>query len=182
MPSAFAHSLVAFTFSKFVKAKYYSISLLFWGIFCSSIPDADVIMFKFGYDYSHFLGHRGFFHSLAFCCCLAAFITLGYLLFTKTSIKRGIVIFIFLALCSCSHGLLDTLTSGGLGIALFSPFDDTRYFAPFRPIKVSPIGIEKFFSEWGLKVLISEFKWIGVPCIILIVIQYLANKIFNFSK
>jgi inner membrane protein len=49
------------------------------------------------------------------------------------------------------------LTSGGLGIALFAPFDNTRYFYSFTPIKVSPIGVEAFFSARGLAVLKSEF-------------------------
>jgi inner membrane protein len=44
-----------------------------------------------------------------------------------------------------SHGILDAMTDGGLGVAFFSPFDDTRCFFPFRPIKVSPIGLS-FFS------------------------------------
>ena len=54
-----------------------------------------------------------------------------------------------------SHGLLDTLTDGGLGIALFWPFDDTRYFAPWTPIPVSPILLG-FLSPRGLKVALTE--------------------------
>jgi hypothetical protein len=34
------------------------------------------------------------------------------------------------------------MTDGGLGCALFWPFDTTRYFAPWRPIPVSPIGLD----------------------------------------
>jgi inner membrane protein len=54
-----------------------------------------------------------------------------------------------------SHPLLDTLTNGGLGIALFWPFDHTRYFAPWRPIPVSPIGLG-FFSPYGMFVALVE--------------------------
>jgi hypothetical protein len=36
---------------------------------------------------------------------------------------------------TASHGALDAMTDGGLGIAFFAPFDNTRYFFPFRPIK-----------------------------------------------
>src|SRR5262245_62425304 len=54
-----------------------------------------------------------------------------------------------------SHGLLDTLTDGGLGAALFWPFDLTRYFAPWRPIPVSPIGLA-FLSPYGLSVAATE--------------------------
>src|SRR5712691_1242392 len=54
-----------------------------------------------------------------------------------------------------SHGLLDTLTDGGLGCALLWPFDLTRYFAPWRPIPVAPIGLG-FFSIYGLTVTLTE--------------------------
>jgi len=54
-----------------------------------------------------------------------------------------------------SHPLLDTLTDGGLGCALFWPFDLTRYFAPWRPIPVAPIGLA-FFSPFGLFVAAVE--------------------------
>jgi hypothetical protein len=47
-----------------------------------------------------------------------------------------------------SHGLLDTLTDGGLGCALFWPFDTSRYFAPWRPIPVSPLGLG-YLSPYG---------------------------------
>jgi hypothetical protein len=48
-----------------------------------------------------------------------------------------------------SHPLLDTLTDGGLGCALFWPFDLTRYFAPSTPIPIAPIGL-RFFSPYGM--------------------------------
>jgi inner membrane protein len=63
-----------------------------------------------------------------------------------------------------SHGLLDTLTSGGLGAALWWPFDNARIFAPVTPVRVSPIGMG-FFSARGVETLISEAKWIWLPSI-----------------
>ena len=54
-----------------------------------------------------------------------------------------------------SHALLDTLTDGGLGVALLWPFTDARYFAPWRPIPVAPIG-SGMFSERGLYVIAVE--------------------------
>ena len=44
-----------------------------------------------------------------------------------------------------SHGVLDALTDGGPGVAFLAPFDDTRYFFPWRPIRVSPLW-RGFFS------------------------------------
>ena len=54
-----------------------------------------------------------------------------------------------------SHALLDTLTDGGLGCALFWPFDLTRYFAPWTPLPVSPIGLG-YLSPYGLYVAAVE--------------------------
>lgn len=54
-----------------------------------------------------------------------------------------------------SHGVLDAFTDGGLGIAFLWPFDDTRFFAFFRPIPVAPIGAA-FLGERGLGVLLAE--------------------------
>jgi LexA-binding, inner membrane-associated putative hydrolase len=62
-----------------------------------------------------------------------------------------------------SHGALDAMTSGGLGIAFFAPFPGRRYFFPWRPILVSPIGVQRFFSPRGMAVLASEIVWVWVP-------------------
>ncbi|MHC4444672.1 MAG: hypothetical protein ACYTF1_17650 [Planctomycetota bacterium] len=48
---------------------------------------------------------------------------------------------------TASHGLLYALTDGGLGIALLSPFDTTRYFFGWIPIQVSPIGFESHLNS-----------------------------------
>jgi len=55
------------------------------------------------------------------------------------------------------------MTSGGFGIAFFAPFSNARYFFPWRPIVVSPIGIGAFFSHRGLEVMPSELVWIWLP-------------------
>jgi inner membrane protein len=54
-----------------------------------------------------------------------------------------------------SHGLLDCLTDGGLGVALFWPFTTARYFFPWRPLPVAPIG-RGIFSTRGLAVMTHE--------------------------
>jgi inner membrane protein len=109
------------------------LSLLFWSAL-SFLPDADVIGFRFGVAYSAEWGHRGATQSLAFAIALGALIAAVAPLFRRPSIRTGVIATLVVA----SHSLLDTLTNGGLGIALFWPFDPTRYFAPWRPIPVSP--------------------------------------------
>lgn len=78
---------------------------------------------------------------------------------------------------TASHGVLDAMTNGGLGVAFFSPFDRTRYFLPWTPIQVSPIGAGSFFSSRGLEVIWSEIVWLWSPTIIVGIVLYtLARK------
>ena len=122
------------------------------------LPDADVIGFGFGIRYGDLLGHRGFSHSLLFAALTG--IIVGRMLGGRVP---GMVYF---GLVTASHGILDALTDGGLGVAFFSPFDTHRYFFPWRPIEVSPIG-PGFFSARGLRVLGSELQWIWIPSAVL---------------
>jgi len=81
---------------------------------------------------------------------------------------------ILFSLATVSHLVLDSLTDGGSGVALFAPFENSRYFAPWRPIEVSPIGVD-FFSARGLVVLASEMIWVWLPALALIT----AGKLFQ---
>jgi len=83
---------------------------------------------------------------------------------------------LYFSLVTMSHGFLDSLTDGGLGIAFFAPFDSTRYFFPFRPLTVSPIGLAQFFSEWGMGVVLSELLWIGIPVGLWLVLLHITRR------
>lgn len=117
----------------------------------SLLPDADVLGFAWGIAYGDPFGHRGASHSLA--CALGVGLCSGVLLCAL----RGHWLTSLLAVTAvvASHGLLDTLTDGGLGCALYWPFDDRRVFAPWRPIPVAPIGAA-FFTSRGLEVAAVE--------------------------
>ena len=135
------------------------------GIACSVFPDVDVVGFYFGVRYGDFWGHRGFTHSLVFAVMLASLALLA--LFRKPGLQISeAALWAYLVLAAASHGVLDAMTDGGLGVAFFSPFDTTRYFLPWRPIVVSPIGIARFFSPRGLAVLRSELLWIWLPSLL----------------
>jgi inner membrane protein len=73
------------------------------------------------------------------------------------------------------------MTDGGLGVAFFSPVDNTRYFLPFNPIRVSPIGISRFFSARGFAVIRSELLWIWLPTVLLIAVLWLARAALHNS-
>jgi len=126
-------------------------SMFIWSCL-SLLPDADVLGFRFGVRYADVWGHRGATHSFVFAVGLALLIGLLAPLF-KLSAARTVVL---AALVVASHAALDTLTDGGLGCALWWPFDNHRHFAPWNPIPVAPIGL-RFFSRAGLSVALVEF-------------------------
>jgi inner membrane protein len=72
-----------------------------------------------------------------------------------------------LALATASHGLLDALTDGGLGVGFWLPFHNARSFLPWRPIPVSPLGLEAFFGARGGAILAAEARWIWCPVLVL---------------
>ncbi|WP_164162126.1 metal-dependent hydrolase [Stenotrophomonas maltophilia] len=69
---------------------------------------------------------------------------------------------VFVFVCAASHPLLDAMTSGGLGVALAWPWSEQRFFAPWRPIRVSPFA-PQFFSARGVSTLLSELRWVWLP-------------------
>ncbi len=170
MASAFAHGIAAATMGSVFKTK--RLPPRFWvlGIICSILPDADVLTFAFGVSYGDVWGHRGFSHSLVFALLLALLVTFSYFKDAAPLSGAWFRLVSYFALCTASHGLLDGMTNGGLGIAFFAPFDNTRYFLPWQPIQVSPIGIAAFFSSWGAQVLLSEMIWVAAPCLLLLAV------------
>ncbi len=129
----------------------------------SLMPDADVIAFKFGIPYESPFGHRGATHSIAFAliCGVATFGLAGVMPWRSHRALASLLVFAVVL----SHALLDSLTDGGLGVALFWPFTDERYFAPWRPIPVAPIGRRFFTTERGLTVAATELAW-SLPVLI----------------
>ena len=175
MASAFGHIAVAYAMGKTMKSVWGTTRFWIFTVVCCLVPDVDVVGLLMGIPYEHVWGHRGMTHSIMFAVLLgtvAAKITLSHI---SVWTKPYAVLAVYFGLVTMSHALLDALTDGGLGIAFFAPFDDTRYFFPWRPIRVSPIGAAEFFSSWGLGVLISELIWIGLP----VTVWLLGHRIFR---
>ena len=165
MASAISHAVAALS----IGTCFYRPQILkrVWvaGMVCSVLPDLDVIGFRFGIRYGDFWGHRGFTHSLVFAALLAGVVAVGVFRRGASWIGR-FPLFAYLFLATASHGVLDAMTNGGLGVAFFSPFDNRRYFLPWRPILVSPIAVTRFFSPRGYAILRSELVWIWLPAIL----------------
>jgi len=173
--SAFSHAVAALSIGTCFYLPGIPKRVWIAGVLCSVIPDLDVIGFQFGVRYGDFWGHRGFTHSLLFSALLASVVTiLGFRHGLPTLGRFSLWTYFFLA--TASHGLLDAMTDGGLGIAFFSPFDNHRYFLPWRPIRVSPIGAGRFFTYRGLEVLQSEFVWIWLPAALLALSVWLIRR------
>ena len=131
----------------------------------AALPDVDGIGFWLGVPYESTFGHRGFTHSIFF----AGLIAFAALLFFRDRAYDGERprVWAYLFLATASHGVLDAMTTGGGGIAFFAPFVNERYFFPWRPILVSPMSIRRFFSERGVRIILSEIVWVWIPAAVL---------------
>jgi len=176
LPTIITHAVIAGAAGKAFGADRMPIRFWFFALICSVLPDADVVTFGFGIEYGDFFGHRGFFHSIFFAFVFSAVIVVFFFRDRENAPRKWWQYFIFFSLVSASHGVLDALTNGGLGIALLSPFDNTRYFFPWTPIAVSPIGLKAFLSQWGMNVLKCEMIYIWVPVFITTFFIYMVKR------
>jgi inner membrane protein len=173
MPTILTHAVAALSIGACFRRPEVPKGVWVLGAFYAALPDADVAAFSFGIPYENVLGHRGLSHSLAFAAALA-------LLTVAVGFRRGVSgmgpgrLGLFLFLATASHGLLDTLTNGGLGVALLAPFKNDRYFFPFRPIEVSPIGIHHFLASRIWPVVRSEILWVWIPAALLALLANIA--------
>lgn len=162
MASIFSHSVAALSIGTFFYRPGIPRRVWLTGAFCSVVPDLDVIGFRFGIRYGDFWGHRGFTHSLTFAALLST-LAVGIAFHRIVpSISRSLL-WTYFFLATASHGLLDAMTDGGLGVGFLAPFNNHRYSLPWTPIQVSPIGVGRFFTARGLAVIQSELLWIWIP-------------------
>jgi inner membrane protein len=164
VPSIFSHAVAATALGRWYPRRRLPARFWLWTAVCSMLPDVDVVSFAFGVPYGDLLGHRGLTHSFFFAILLG--VVVARLVATRSADDEAALgygtLAVYFAVVTASHGVLDALTNGGGGIAFFAPFVRTRYFFPWRPIEVSPIGVG-FFSARGMVVLLSEFGWIWMP-------------------
>jgi inner membrane protein len=173
MPSAFTHAISAVALGSIFEKRIEKARLLILGVICSILPDADVISFRFGIQYESMWGHRGISHSFFFAIVLSLLVI--FIFYRKEQNKNSIKLFFYFFLATSLHPILDAFTNGGLGVAFFAPFNNERYFFPFRPIKVSPLSIEAFFTSRGSEIFKNEFAWVWIPSILVIVVTKLSR-------
>ncbi|HEY7330837.1 MAG TPA: metal-dependent hydrolase [Gemmataceae bacterium] len=164
MPTTLTHVVVGFGAARIFSAPSQSPSFYGLAAALSLLPDLDVVSFRLGIPYSSRFGHRGFSHSI--CCAVLVSLGVAALVSSYFAVPWWQMA-LFSVTVLIVHSVLDALTDGGCGIAFFSPFNDRRYFLPWRPIQVSPIGLS-VFSRWGWCALLSEIVWVWLPLAILV--------------
>jgi len=137
----------------------------FWALacVCGMLPDIDAVGYYLGVRYTSTFGHRGFTHSILFAAAAGIIVTeLAFPGVPRWSAEWFSLAGFFFA-ATLLHPLLDAITTGGFGVALFSPFNRRRYFFPWHPVLVSPMGVRAFLTRYGWRVLKSEMRWIWGP-------------------
>ena len=160
MPTVFSHPAAPIGAVPGSRSRLRDPRVVVIGMVLTVVPDADVIGFGLGVAYGDLLGHRGLTHSLPFA------LVLGGLVAWPVARRFGAafrVLWLYFTLCVASHGVLDALTNGGLGVAFFSPFSNERYFFEYRPLQVSAISVQRFFAGDWTGLLAVEFQWIWLP-------------------
>jgi inner membrane protein len=163
LPTVISHAAVPLALGLGLGQRRIPAAVIGAGIVASMLPDLDVIGLRLGIPYDAGLGHRGASHSLLAAALVGL---LGAAASRWLQATPGWA-FLFTFLAAASHGVLDAFTDGGRGVALLWPLSEERFFAPFRPIEVSPIGITSIFSARGLSVVASEALCIWLPCAML---------------
>ncbi len=141
---------------------------------CGVAPDLDVVTYAFGLRETDTFGFRGFFHSLLAAALLAvlvataAFRSLGL----GSRAWRRVVALLFAA--GAAHGVLDAATASDVGVALFSPFDRARHFAPFALLPSCQMGLDELLSYWGLLTIANETVYVLLPAAL--VVTFLKNR------
>ena len=180
MPTIITHAITAIPTSLGFKNNINSKRIIFLSILFSMLPDFDGIGFAYGVKYDSLLGHRGLSHSLFFisiCAIIFAFLTLPNIMIKS---KQFLFLFINFLSIGSLHILLDAMTNGGLGVALFSPFNMQRFFMPWTPIQVSAISPQYFFQLDGLTVIKIELLYLIAPSIFIsIFIIFIKKRLFK---
>lgn len=175
MPTVFTHALVGASLAGLAPGAARPVRLAAALAVASMLPDADVVAFWLGIPYEHALGHRGLSHSLAFAAVVGAALAMAWRWRAPPGVAHRAGLAALFVAAIASHGLLDTLTDGGLGVGLLLPFDEARYFAHWRPVRVSPIGVQGFLAGDASGVLGSELRVIGLPALALAGVLALAR-------
>jgi inner membrane protein len=166
VPTLITHPAIALSATPWLRTVRKRGAIGCTGAALTLVPDLDVLAFKIGIPYGHMLGHRGLSHSILFAAAVSG---LAACFFRQPRAGHQLVVWGYLFVCAVSHGLLDAMTNGGLGVGLFIPFSPRRIFFSFRPIDVSPLSLERFMHGRGLAILQNELLVVWVPAVLVFI-------------
>jgi len=119
-------------------------------------PDLDTL-FLGAIPYGHFYGHRGFFHSPCFALFVSiAAASLVFAVSRHFTWSGWLTVSCAFCLAVVSHGVLDGMSDGGLGVMLLYPWSDRRVFLPWRPFPAPPMRISGLPMELVVLILRAE--------------------------
>jgi len=176
MATIMTHAIAGYTIARVCVRK--PVPPFYWvlAVLAPALPDLDTLGHKYGIRYQDCFGHRGALHSLLVAAFCALVLIAVFKLFARPrgfSLLKDCFWGLFLGISS--HGLLDALTNGGLGVAVFWPWSCQRYFFPVRPLEVSPLSVERFFQQ-GIFIMKNEFYYVWIPCLAVLFLLYALQR------
>ncbi len=175
MAMAPTHAFVGLALADLAAGRYADARLRVAGALCAALPDADTLLMRFGgVAYEDPWGHRGITHGLPFAFALAVLVAVLFFRGRVLPLWRA-TLALFLAIAS--QGVLDAMTTGGLGVAFLAPFDPERFFAPWTPIPVAPLSVRAFFTEHGMRLFGWELLHLWLPVGVLLVAAHVARSV-----
>jgi inner membrane protein len=130
------------------------------------LPDLDTLGGLFGRSGTDLFAHRGLSHSIAFAVVIGALLSVAVSRMrpSRTSPRR---LFCCISLAMMSHGLIDTTTTYGRGVALLAPFSTERFVSPFRPLGTPALRGQHTRTERVTALVLNELVWVWAPAITL---------------
>jgi inner membrane protein len=159
MPTVVSHFLVAAGVFRFVEGPREKPNAG-WAVAgaLAMLPDADTALMRW-VERGSMWSHRGFTHSFAFAIVVA--LVAAQAMRRRVAVPGGFAgLWATLAVTTATHGLLDTLTDGGSGIALLWPIDTARVRAGVQPIPVAPITVNPLVTRvWTVMAVEALLLW-----------------------
>ena len=177
MATLITHALAAGALASIAPRDIPKVRLVICLAVLAALPDLDVIGYRMGIPYGDIYGHRGFSHSLLFAICASFIVALVAFRSVGTFSRGWWGVLLLLFLGTASHGFLDAFSSAGHGIGFFLPFDETRYFFPWRPLVAPPLSVRAFFDGRVIPILTNELIWVGIPVLSTLILRIGITKL-----
>lgn len=159
MPLSTTHALVPIAAAVAFGKRPLPWKLLAAAAAAAAVPDIDTVAHRlFHIAFVSVYSHRGFTHSLFFAVAVGFLASLFHRRLAVSPLGAGVVVGASMA----SHGLLDMMTTPGLGVAYLWPLSSQRLSADWRPIQASQVQLAHIGTEL-LPRLWSELWQLIVP-------------------